>query len=860
MRLLNPSLILLTLPIFIAIGWTLRKRSARDLRSIIAAMFRALTCTAVVIALAGPFRQHERPADTLIALLDVSASISQRQGEELLSKAHGLARALGVPLSIVPFAKNVGTAAIPSQSSDSYSAIRQSWEKLDSGGSNLEKALLFPETQSVALLLSDGYETVGKATNATGLSRRALFPLTAPGESSDEEISVSQLRAPLTVKAQKSVDIRATVTNRRATPQNGTLELSHGDKVIMTRAVTIPAQQDLSVIAQSDPALEGLHTIQATFSWRDSSGEHASTRAIWLSGEKRDRVLVLSGLAEDERYLAQILKSQSYQLQTLQAGASFDSNIHSSDFRAIILNNISYSDLPNSLRTSLGSYVRGGGGLVMIGGNRSFGLGGYIGSAIEELLPVRLVQPHQEKKRLNLAVQLVIDKSRSMSTDNRLEFAKAAAEEVVRSLKDDDYLGVIGFDDVPFIALPISQVRSVRDSALTRISRLFPTSRTNLYPALDEARRGLARVNAGRKHAIVLTDGKLPDPGPYYFELIKQMRLLGITVSTVMVGSDADDGFLARMAESGGGAFYQTTDPSNLPKVFLSDIKVASGEKTLKEEPDLPVRAGPDPRVSTDIASFPPLRGFVETLQRDSAKTELVITDTEGTYPLLASWSVGQGRVLAFTSDANGRWSAPWMRWERIQEFWSDLIESSRKKRAAKEIDIPFELRSWVEGDEAIIDLSLFEEFGGGEVKAKIVSPTGDATTVSFSEIKRGHFQARLPQATAGTYRATLVLGEATLPEVAWNLSGELFGERSYRKPNLSLLSELASASGGKLDPSSEDLKPLLKQTSDMEPLGRLFLMFALVTMLAEIALRALKPKRARYSYTTATTDQRRAA
>jgi len=843
MKLTNPSLLLLLAPLLASIVWTLKRRSTRDPRSLIAAALRAVTCSAVTLALAGPYLQHERPAQSLTALIDVSASISLRQGDELLSRAHGIARALGVPLSIVPFAKNAGAASIPSSSSDRYSAIRQSWEKLDSGGTNIEKALLFPEIQSLALLLSDGYETAGKATSVAGLTRRSLFPLTTSGESSDEELYLSHLSAPLTTKTQKSVDIRAAITNRRATAQSGTIEISHGEKIIVSRAVVIPPQQDLSIITQSDPALEGLHSIQATFSWRDDTGEHSSTRTIWLSGEKRERVLLLSGLPEDERYLAQILKTQSYQLQTLQAGAELAPGTDPDDFRAIVLNNIAYGDLPSSLRSSLGSYVRGGGGLVMIGGNRSFGLGGYIGSSIEELLPVRLVQPHQEKKRLNLAVQLVIDKSRSMSTDNRLEFAKAASEEVVRSLKDDDYLGVIGFDDVPFIALPISQVRSVRDSALTRISRLFPTSRTNLYPALDEARRGLARINAGRKHTIVLTDGKLPDPGPYYFELIKQMRLLGITVSTVMVGSDADDGFLARMAEAGGGAFYQTTDASNLPKVFLSDIKVASGEKTLKEEQELRVIAGPDPRISTSISSFPSLRGFIETIQRDSAKTELVITDSEGAYPLLASWSVGKGRVLAFTSDANGRWSAPWMRWERIQEFWSDLLESSRIRRATKDATIPFELRSWVEGEEVIIDLSLFEEPGTADIKGTILSPAGDTSTVVFSQMRRGHFQARMPQASAGTYRATISLGGAALPEVAWNLSGELFGERSYRKPNLSLLSELASASGGKLDPSANDLRPLLKQTSDVEPLEHLFLVCALLTLLLEIALRALTPR-----------------
>jgi hypothetical protein len=418
----------------------------------------------------------------------------------------------------------------------------------------------------------------------------------------------------------------------------------------------------------------------------------------------------------------------------------------------------------------------------MVGGNRSFGLGGYIGSPIEDILPVTLVPPHTEKKRLNVAVQLVIDKSRSMAEDSRLEFAKAAAREVVDSLKDDDFVGVIGFEEVAFIALPMSRVGDVRGTASDRISRLFPTNRTNLYPALEEGRRGLSRVSAGRKHLIVLTDGQIPDQGPFYFNLIHQMRLLGITVSTVLVGTDAPDAFLVEIANQGGGSFYQTNDPRNLPRIFLSDIKVASGERTLKEEPQIPVLLGPDGVRSTRIDSFPPLRGFVETLSRRGAATELLVSEEDNRYPLLASWKVGGGRAIAFTSDANGRWSAPWLRWHGIEEFWSDLVESAQPSTLEKPLSTQFDLRTWVEGSDLIIDLSLFEEPRVSSVAATVVLPSGESRDLPFSPKQRGHYQARLAGAAAGTYRATVSLGSQKLPEVAWTLSGELFGEQQHQE------------------------------------------------------------------------------
>lgn len=835
------------IPVFaVLIVISFRHSRSWSARSGLTALLRFVVISLAVVAVAGPYTQEERPADSLLAFVDVSSSITQTQGDTLLSKARELARSLSVPLTIVPFAKTTATAALPADSNLRYQAVRQSWETLNLGASNLEAILSAPSTAStsMALLLSDGYETTGNIISALG--ERAplkLFPLTAAGESEDNIISISQLTAPLTVKAQKSVDIRTTITNAGTRPQAGVLELSHGDTIILSKQVSIPASQDLSIVAQSNPALEGLRTIQATFSWRDETGEHSTTRTIWLSGEKRDKVLLLSGSPDDDRLLSRVLTNQSYQLRSEIARSSLDSIGTPADYRVVVLNNVHVSQMPERLLAALGRYVRKGGGLVTIGGNQSYGLGGYIGSSLEELLPLRLVPPHQEKKRLNVAVQLVIDKSRSMSTDSRLEFAKSAAGEVVRGLQDDDYIGVVGFDDVPFIALPLSRVSTVRDSALNRISRLFPTSRTNLFPALDEARRGLSGINAGRKHVIVLTDGKLPDPGPYYFELIKQMRFIGITVSTVMVGNEVDDGFLAQLAQLGGGAFYQTNDPSNLPKVFLSDVKVASGERTLKEDPELPVRLGPDSIVTTHLTSFPPLRGFVETARRESASTELVVTDSEGTYPLLASWKVGEGRSIAFTSDANGRWSSNWMRWDRIQEFWSDVIETAQPKTLNAETNIAFDVRSWVEGGEVVVDLSLFDDIGQKPVRGTITTPREDQRELELSFVTPGHYQARLHDAMAGTYKAKIAIGDGHLPEVAWTLSGELFGERPHRRPNTKLLTNIATTSGGKVDPAAEDLRPLLRQLSDMRDFTRIFLAIALGLFFLEVALRGVRLK-----------------
>ncbi len=834
-----PIAFLALIPFVIAMGLSLRDPNGRTPRALLIATLRLLAITAIVGALARPYQSDLEPSQGAIALIDTSSSMTDAQGERLLSEANSLSAHIGAPLKVIPFAK---TAATTPQSSTSYSTLRATGSNLDPTATNIESALTSARhgRSSLVFLLSDGYESTGHALAAvgTGASPR-VFPLTVDGPRDSQGISISQLFAPQVVKSQQRAEVRVTLSNPEATDSRGSLTIKHGPAQIFSKQVSLPNSADVTFTALSDASIEGLHPIVATYTWNDETGSHSVSKTTWLSSEKRDKVLLLSGAPEDDRYLSQILRGQAYQLRSEIASQTTSAALGApNDYRTIILNNVAANAIPSPFSDAIAPFVRSGGGLITIGGDRSYGLGGYIGSQFETLLPVRLVPPHLEKKRLNVAVELVIDKSRSMAMDSRLEFAKSAAREVLNSLKDDDYIGVIGFDDVPFIALPISPVGNVRGSAIERISRLYPTKKTNLFPALDEARRGMARINAGRKHVIVLTDGKLPDPGPYYFDLVKQMRVLGVTVSTVVVGNDADDGFLAQLAEIGGGSFYQTVNPENLPKIFLSDVKVASNEKSLKETQDIPVSVGPSGVVSTQISDFPTLRGFVETLQRESAKTELVVTTEEKTFPLLASWPVDKGKVVSFTSDANGRWSSLWMQWRSINEFWSDIVESTIAQSGGARSNVDFELRSWVEGGEVIVDLALFDDIGGSSLAGEITRPSLEKAPLSFSSVSPGHYQARVPKAAPGKYVATVSIGKATLPDVAWQISDETFSERPHFKPNMPLLQQIASRSGGLVNPDKEALTKYLQMATAKKDLSRAFASLALLLFILELLVR----------------------
>ena len=62
-------------------------------------------------------------------------------------------------------------------------------------------------------------------------------------------------------------------------------------------------------------------------------------------------------------------------------------------------------------------------------------------------------------------------------------------------------------------------------------------------------------------------------------------------------------------------------------------------------------------------ASLPWLQGYVRTRAREQA--QVILSSSQGD-PILASWLAGNGRVIAWTSDLSGVWSAEWTTWDQF--------------------------------------------------------------------------------------------------------------------------------------------------------------------------------------------------
>src|SRR5208282_6794589 len=154
----------------------------------------------------------------------------------------------------------------------------------------------------------------------------------------------------------------------------------------------------------------------------------------------RRKVLILTDSAKDANYLGTVVNRMGLEPTVVAvSGGTWDGPVAGYD--AVLINNVPSERIAPAAQDAMAAYASRGGSLAMVGGDSSFGLGGYADSPLAPVMPVTMKPPqHKERKR---ALVLIIDKSGSMGRNNKLTYAKAAAETVTRSLKDSDLIGVI---------------------------------------------------------------------------------------------------------------------------------------------------------------------------------------------------------------------------------------------------------------------------------------------------------------------------------------------------------------------------------------------------------------------------------
>src|SRR5712692_9544354 len=410
-------------------------------------------------------------------------------------------------------------------------------------------------------------------------------------------------------------------------------------------------------------------------------------------------------------------------------------------YSAVVLADVPAISLGTARMQILQAYVRDlGRGLVVSGGENSYGVGGYANTPLEQTLPVSMDIP-QHKDTPSIAVVLIVE---SLESNNEINISIEAAKGVVNLLTPRDQVGISGGCGVLVSAMQHVSNRSAIDHVIDTMQPCDPAS---YVPDLLNAESVLRGTNAKIQHVILLGDGDTFENSQLSTQLLR-MASEHITVSTVATNTQLyqELGLMQQIATLGRGRFYRADNTSAIPQILLKETQMAT-RRAIINEPFTPAIVGNHP-ILTGLGALPGLTGYVATTPKATAQLVLISHNDD---PVLAVWQYGLGRVAAWTSDALGLWTANWLQWSDAPRWWANLVTWSLPTP-----DSSLNINATVAGGVGRLTVDLPPGTpiitGNQQVQAKIFAPDLSQVTVTLQPTAPQRWEGNFPTIQVGAY------------------------------------------------------------------------------------------------------------
>ena len=339
-------------------------------------------------------------------------------------------------------------------------------------------------------------------------------------------------------------------------------------------------------------------------------------------------------------------------------------------FSGCILDNVPAHVLGWNTQQALAQWVEHmGGGLVVCGGRRAFGSGGYHKSPLENILPVTC-ELRDEHRKLSVSLAIVADRSGSMGVEvapgrTKMDLANAGIAAAIELLSPMDEVAVYAVDTGAHVVIPPTRINN--SSALQARAHGIRSTGGGIFieEALVAALPPLLRSDRASRHLILFSDAADSEKPGAYRQLIQEARQAGVTVSVIGLGTenDMDAALLQDIAELGGGRMMFSNQPQELPQLFAQETVLIARSAWV----DGPVQAQVQPSLRTWLpalpSAWPAVPGYNLTYPRPQADVDAWLPG-DPSAPGLARWHRGAGRCVAIGFACDDQHSLGLLQWQ----------------------------------------------------------------------------------------------------------------------------------------------------------------------------------------------------
>lgn len=823
--------------LFLAAEWFFYVRQMRYRGKFYPAV-RGLVMLLVVLALFGLEISRKSSRITTIFVVDLSNSNAEHQQEisDYLKKTiHQMPS--HNEYGIVTFGKNTLVEQFLTKDT-SYAGLMTVPEKTATNFEDaVSKALIMipGEANGRLVLLTDGKQTkgdIGNLAQAVTNSGTELLTLLYDSEQK-QDTYIENVILPAYLHPGDLYSVTVIIESNYDTDAN--LLLYQGSNQAGSSRVHLNKGSNRFVIQQqvTDETMESLRVkIEAE---GDSCPENDIFNAYSVV-EAPPRVLVISGENAKTGAFTSVLGAAGCEYNVVSP-LNTPSDINAMlEYKSIILVDTYIDELPQGFLNNIETYVKDYGcGFICCGGENSFALGGYRDTALETVLPVDMMLRGVNEVP-SMAMVMVIDRSGSMldsaagSNLTNLDVAVKAATVAVDNLREEDYVGVLTFDDVYSWQVEITQADD-RKGIKDKIMKISDGGGTTIKPALQEAYQRIMECDASVKHVVLLTDGMGETDD--FTDVIENYSGSGVTLSTVAVGQDSDTRLLEQLAKQCSGRYYYSDTSSDIPKIFAQEVFLGGDSYIQTGNIGLSVYTGHELTKNLFSEGWPELQGYISSTPKPASSSIIVSADKED--PILTAWQYGLGRGIAWNSDVTGEWTAAYSGKEDYVQLWKRIVDYAAGNSSLGEDSV----NVVTAGETTEISYFTDDYDSQTQVLANVIDPEGNTVEITLHATAPGRYEADLDTSRTGLYHFNIRRqDEGSITNYMTTAAAVQFSDEYKFDVSSQAYVSFINKYGKIIEPGENIWTQINAKNREKRPLTNILLALSILLFLADVAMR----------------------